>query len=371
MELTLFMDVIRKSWLAAGLGLILAAGCTGAGRAPLPPGGALNPEIVRPADAMAAAETPAPKPGKRTRAEPLAEGGGVLLRVADQHVPPQPEALEPVPEQSEDRPTRAEAAARKAAERQAAREAKVAADQQAAAEKQTAKEVQAATARQAAEEKKAAQEAKEAAKRQAAEEKKAVEAARRSEVARLKAERNQELAVDFEIPPGVGEHVLQPGDEIDIQVYREPDLSGVFRVLPSGNIRHPLAGTVSMAGKTAKQAEADFTGLLARDYLVHPRVIIQVTSAQSAQIVLLGQVQKPGVYPLPMGESMTLLQAIAGAGGFTDLASPDRVRIVRRRPDGRTTTLRVRVSSLLAGKGRDQDVPLEPNDVIMVPEVVF
>ena len=67
---------------------------------------------------------------------------------------------------------------------------------------------------------------------------------------------------------------------------------------------------------------------------------------------------------------MTLLQAIAGAGGFTDLASPDRVRIVRRDADGKQTTLRVRVSNLLGG-GKQEDIPLEPDDVIMVPEVVF
>lgn len=167
------------------------------------------------------------------------------------------------------------------------------------------------------------------------------------------------------------EYVLQAGDEIDIQVYREPELSGAFRINPSGEIRHSLAGTIPMADKTVKEAEVFFTKRLAKDYLVNPRVIIKVVSAQSAQIVVLGEVEKPGVYPLPFGDRMTLLQAIADAGGFTELASPDRVRIVRRTADGRQTTLRVRVSDLLDGKGKQQDIPLEPNDVIMVPEVVF
>jgi protein involved in polysaccharide export with SLBB domain len=168
-----------------------------------------------------------------------------------------------------------------------------------------------------------------------------------------------------------GECVLQVGDEIDIQVYREPELSGTFRINPSGEIRHSLAGTISMAGKTLEEAETYFAKCLAKDYLVNPRVIIKLLSTQSSQIVLLGEVKKPGVYPLPFGESTTLLQAIAGAGGFTDIASPDRVRIVRKTRDGHQTTLRVRVSDLLGGKGREQDVALEPNDVIMVPEVVF
>lgn len=171
------------------------------------------------------------------------------------------------------------------------------------------------------------------------------------------------------VPPN--EYILQSGDEIDIQVYREPELSGTFRINPSGEIRHSLAGAIPMANKTVKEAEEYFTKRLAKDYLVHPRVIIKVVSAQSSQIVVLGEVEKPGVYPFPFGDRMTLLQAIADAGGFTELASPDRVKIVRRTPDGRQTTLRVRVSDLLGGKGKQQDIPLEPNDVINVPQVVF
>ena len=167
------------------------------------------------------------------------------------------------------------------------------------------------------------------------------------------------------------EHVLQTGDEIDIQVYREPELSGAFKISPAGEIRHSLAGAIPLAGKTVAEAEAVFTRILAKDYLVHPRVIIKLLSTQSAQIVLMGEVKKPGVYPLPFGETLTLLQAIAGAGGFTELASPDRVRIVRRRPDGGQTTLRVRVSDLLKSRDGQNDVPLRPNDVIMVDQVFF
>lgn len=170
---------------------------------------------------------------------------------------------------------------------------------------------------------------------------------------------------------GSGEYAIQPGDEIDIQVYREPDLSGTFRVNSEGEIRHPLLGTVPLAQQTLKEAEAVFTQRLAKDYLVNPRVIIKMVSTQSSQIVLLGEVKNPGVYPLPFGEPMTLLQAIAGAGGFTELASPDRVRIVRRTPDGHQTTIRVRVSELLSGKGGKKDIPLEPNDVITVDQVLF
>jgi len=171
--------------------------------------------------------------------------------------------------------------------------------------------------------------------------------------------------------PANGSHVLQAGDEIDVEVYREPELSGRFKLGAAGEIRHSLIGVVPLAGQTVEAAEADITRRLAKDYLVNPRVIVKLAATQGSQIVVLGEVKKPGVYPLPFGEKMTLLQAIAGAGGFTDLASPDRVSLVRRLPDGGQTTLKIRVSDLLGGKSKQPDVPLEPNDVIMVPQVFF
>ena len=171
--------------------------------------------------------------------------------------------------------------------------------------------------------------------------------------------------------PAVDAHVLQPGDEIDVQVYREPELSGTFKLNAAGEIRHSLIGVVPLAGQTVEAAEAEIMRRLGKDYLVNPRVIVKLASTQGSQVVVLGEVRKPGVYPLPFGEKMTLLQAIAGAGGFTDLASPDRVSLVRRLPDGGQTTLKIRVSDLLGGRGKQPDLPLEPNDVIMVPQVFF
>lgn len=166
-------------------------------------------------------------------------------------------------------------------------------------------------------------------------------------------------------------YLLQPDDEIEIQVYREPELSGIFRLNPEGAIRHPLLGSIPLAGMTAADAENHIRERLARDYLVNPRVILKLHSSHNSQIVILGEVKKPGIYPLRVGETMTLLQAIANAGGFTDLASPNRVYIMRRTPEGRQTTLRVPVGNLLKSKGRQRDPKLEPNDVIKVDQVVF
>lgn len=208
------------------------------------------------------------------------------------------------------------------------------------------------------------------AKRTAAAEKAAAPKTRTDQPAQRKDQASERAEPDA-VSGATAEPVLQVGDEIEIQVYREPELSGTFKINPAGEIRHSLAGSIPMAGKTIAEAEAFFTRKLAQDYLVDPRVIVKLLSTQSSQIVLMGEVVKPGVYPLPFGETTTLLQAIAGAGGFTELASPDRVRILRRLPDGHQTTLKIRVSDLLGGKGKQRDIPLEPNDVVMVPEVFF
>lgn len=241
-------------------------------------------------------------------------------------------------------------------------------------EKTTSKaEAKQAAADEKARQRQEAQAAKEEARRAAAAQKQAAKDAKAAENVRHPAETDaQKSAEDSGSAEATGTYVLQAGDEIDIQVYREPELSGTFRLNPTGEIRHSLAGAIPLAGMTIREAEADFTKRLGKDYLVNPRVIIKMVSAQSSQIVVLGEVKNPGVYPLPFGESTTLLQVIANAGGFTDLASPDRVRIVRRSATGaEPSTIRVRVSDLLGGKGKQQDIPLEPNDVIMVPEVVF
>lgn len=164
------------------------------------------------------------------------------------------------------------------------------------------------------------------------------------------------------------EYRLHPGDEIDLEIYREPQLSGIFQIDASGLVRHPLCGSFLAAGLTIDEAEAGFTKLLSDKYLVNPRVLISIVSAQSSHVVILGEISNPGVHPIPIGGSMTLLQAIAEAGGFTDLASVDRVTVTRS-VDGKEESIRVRVSKMISG--RESDLELKPNDVIMVPEIRF
>jgi len=161
---------------------------------------------------------------------------------------------------------------------------------------------------------------------------------------------------------------LQPGDQVDLQIYREPQLSGSFRVDGSGALRHPLFGAFPAAGLTAGELEQGLTKELGEKYLVNPKVMVSIVSAQSSHVVILGEVKTPGVHPVPFGESITLLKAIAQAGGFTPLARVNWVTVTRT-VDGKETSIRARVSRMISGD--EPDMPLKPNDVIMVPQIIF
>jgi polysaccharide export outer membrane protein len=125
---------------------------------------------------------------------------------------------------------------------------------------------------------------------------------------------------------------------------------------------------LEIANLTVAEAEEKLRSVFSEKYLVNPRLTLSVVTAQSSNVVLLGEVKTPGVHPVAFGESITLLQAIARAGGFTGLASVNRVSVIRS-VDGKETSIRARVSRMISGD--EPDMPLLPNDVIMVPQVVF
>jgi len=160
------------------------------------------------------------------------------------------------------------------------------------------------------------------------------------------------------------------GDVVHVEVYKEPDISRSYEVSSDGTINHPLLGRVEVAGLTVSQVEERLRELLARDYLVDPRVDVTLAQTSNRPIMLFGEVRGPGAYDMPVGRSVTLLQVIARAGGFTDTAARDRVRIVRVE-NGRERTIKVRVTDLLRGRDGVKDVELQAGDVVTVPETIF
>jgi polysaccharide export outer membrane protein len=124
-------------------------------------------------------------------------------------------------------------------------------------------------------------------------------------------------------------------DVISFFVHKEPELTSTVVVRPDGMITVPMAGLIHAAGKTTTELEAEITSKLLKFFLAEPVVNISVTEVNSPKISVFGQVNKPDVFPIR--QKMTLLNAIALAGGFTEFAKRDRVFVIRETSSGQET----------------------------------
>jgi polysaccharide biosynthesis/export protein len=177
------------------------------------------------------------------------------------------------------------------------------------------------------------------------------------------------LVATTKLPAVQNDYRIQPLDTIDVSVFNETDLSVQRRVSPQGYINYPLLGSVQVNGLTVGETETKLKDLLGRNYLVNPQVTVLVNHANSRHLVILGQVKSPGSYDIG-DEGLTLVQAIARAGGFTDVAATDRVNVIRSE-NGVEKKIVVNVAAIIKGADRSKDLELKPDDVISVPETIF
>ncbi|QLH40941.1 MAG: polysaccharide export protein [Defluviicoccus sp.] len=148
---------------------------------------------------------------------------------------------------------------------------------------------------------------------------------------------------------------LGPGDRIRLTVFGHEDLSGEFEVDGSGNVSLPLIRDIKAQGLTVRELEQEVASRLSPDYLKNPSVSVEVLNYRPFYIY--GEVNKPGSYPFVNG--MTVVNAVALAGGFTYRARTGRVRIIRANDPTRTPI------------DADKDTAVLPGDVIEVPERYF
>ena len=127
------------------------------------------------------------------------------------------------------------------------------------------------------------------------------------------------------------EYRLGPEDVIEVFVWKEPELSTTVVIRPDGRISLPLASELEASGKTAAELQQEITAKLSK-YVVQPTVNVMVKQVNSLKISVLGEVRRPDVYRIK--NRVTVLDAIAMAGGFTDLARPNRVIVIRNTPAG-------------------------------------
>lgn len=157
------------------------------------------------------------------------------------------------------------------------------------------------------------------------------------------------------------DYVIASNDILEISVYGEPDLSVTSRVAQDGTINYALLGKIKAAGLTVKQLEQNITELLGQDYLIMPQASIFVK--EYSKISIIGQVNHPGSYETK--ENLTLTKAIALAGGFTDLANAEKVKIIREAA-GNKEIIEVDVNRIL--DKAEADVSVKSDDTILVED---
>jgi protein involved in polysaccharide export with SLBB domain len=155
-------------------------------------------------------------------------------------------------------------------------------------------------------------------------------------------------------------------DTFDVRVYGEADLTGNYRVATDGTIDFPLAGRVPVAGLRTGEIQRLLVSKLKDRYLKDPQVTVTIKDRNSQKISVLGQVSKPG--QVPYYPNMTIVDAIASAGGFTGIAAKNSVNL-RREAGGKIEMHTYPVADI--SEGRSPNVMVLPGDVLVVDERVF
>jgi polysaccharide export outer membrane protein len=171
--------------------------------------------------------------------------------------------------------------------------------------------------------------------------------------------------VSDEVPKDikVKEFILGPGDKVEIIVYRQDDLKRTVQIDTSGKISYPLVGDIQAGGLSVFQLRDKIRDGLSK-YYVNPEVSVGVVAVQSQKVIVLGEVNKPGLFSLD--NPLTALEAISTAGGFTQDAKQKNVLVIRgglEKPDIMT----IDFNRIISGYDLAQNVYLQNGDIIYVP----
>jgi polysaccharide biosynthesis/export protein len=159
-------------------------------------------------------------------------------------------------------------------------------------------------------------------------------------------------------------YVIGSDDVLAVDVWHEHELSRVVPVRPDGKISLPLIGELQVAGETPLQLQDALTERL-KEYLEHPQVTVIVQEAKSQRFNVVGEVQKPGSFEF--GHPVTIIDAIALAGGFRDFAKTKKMYIIRTAADGTRQKLLVHYNEVLNGKRPEESIVLHSRDTVVVP----
>jgi polysaccharide export outer membrane protein len=159
------------------------------------------------------------------------------------------------------------------------------------------------------------------------------------------------------------EYLLGLGDIIEVQVWKEPDLTKTLTVRLDGRISLPLAGDILAAGKSPEQLASDLEEKL-KAYITEPSVTVILSKSTSRKYFIIGQINQPGEFTIDA--PITILQALARSGGFQEWAKKDKIVIIRRQ-SGKENFLPFDYEAFTEGKNISQNIDIAPGDTIIVP----
>lgn len=166
------------------------------------------------------------------------------------------------------------------------------------------------------------------------------------------------------------DYLIGPGDNVNITVWRNPEVSQTVPVRPDGKITTPLVEDLPASGKTATQLARDIEKVLSK-YIQQPVVTVIVTGfvgPYTEQIRVIGQATKPQA--LPYRQEMSLMDVMIAVGGITDFASGNKASIVRM-VNGKQQRYAVRLDDLIRQGDISANTPMRPGDVLIIPESFF
>ncbi len=166
------------------------------------------------------------------------------------------------------------------------------------------------------------------------------------------------------------DYKIQPSDVLSITVYQQPDLTTKTRVSADGYITFPLLVKVYCLDMSADQLTHKLKELLEKDYLVNAQVAVFIEQYHPRQVTVIGEVIRPGKYEMPAEKKITLMDAIALAGGFTKEAALNSTTVLRTE-NGKEKVIRVKVKDITIKGQKADDVVLEPGDIVNIPESFF
>jgi polysaccharide export outer membrane protein len=161
----------------------------------------------------------------------------------------------------------------------------------------------------------------------------------------------------------VEEYKIGAQDVLRIDVWKEAELTRTVPVRPDGKISLPLLNDVQAAGLTASQLSSVLTEGL-KKFINAPQVTVTVSEINSRRVYVTGEVAHAGAFPLL--PSMTVLQALTSSGGFSQFAKTKSIYVLRME-DGKQVKHPFNYKEVLAGRSQEQNIALQPGDVIVVP----